>query len=129
MGRPEVAVHRAVLHLMRVRLPGAVIHHSPNESGLPSSVARIAGVKARSLGALTGFPDLLAIWRGQVFAFEVKAPRGRLSDAQAAVGAQIIENGGRWAVVRSVDEADAHLAAWKAQAAPYAVIEVRGSVS
>lgn len=43
-----------------------------------------------------GAPDLLVRFRGRLFAFEVKGPKGSRTAAQKASG---------WPIVRSVDEA------------------------
>lgn len=52
-----------------------------------------------------GTPDLLACYRGRFVAIEVKAPRGRLSELQAARIEAIRAAGGVAGVARSVDEA------------------------
>lgn len=108
----ESPIHRAVLAHLRSRLPGAVITHATNEGNRGGKRGMLDGQRARSMGQLPGFPDLLVIWRGWVMGFEVKAPGGYATPAQKEVGAGIIDNGGYWAVVRSVDDADACLSDW-----------------
>jgi hypothetical protein len=108
----EGPIHRSVLAFLRVTLPGAVIHHSPNEIGVQGKDIARAIAKAKHNGMLVGFPDILVIWRGQVWTFEVKA-RGRgLTDEQASVGESIIAQGGKWAVVRSIEDVAICVAAW-----------------
>ena len=108
----EGPVHRAVLAYLRRALPGAVIHHSPNETDMRGpTVARMIS-KQKCLGMVVGFPDLIIFWRGHVWAMEVKAEKGRVSPDQEAVGGAMVANGVRWAVVRSVDDARACVAAW-----------------
>ncbi|WP_282026878.1 VRR-NUC domain-containing protein [Limimaricola cinnabarinus] len=109
----EGPVHKAILAYLRAALPGAVIHHSPNETKWRSTRAMHTVQKAKAMGTLSGFPDLLVIYCGSVWCIEVKAPKGRLSDAQRAVGADIEAMGGRWGVARSVDDARALVEAWK----------------
>ena len=67
-----------------------------------------------SLGMLPGWPDLIVLWRGQFWSFEVKAPGNYPTLKQKQVGEAIEAQGGRWAVVRSVDDAEACVTEWKA---------------
>ena len=61
----EGPIHKAVLAYLRMRLPGAVIHHSPNETDMRGpTVARMIA-KQKSLGMVVGFPDIVAFWRGK----------------------------------------------------------------
>jgi hypothetical protein len=124
----EGPIHRAVMDYLRVALPGAVIHHSANEFGLsgPNVARQIA--KNRHNGMLVGFPDLMVLWHGNFWAFEVKAPKGKPTDAQVAVGASIERMGGKWAVVRSVDDAAACVAAWMGEAPRAVAVELRGAI-
>jgi hypothetical protein len=111
----EGPVHRAILAYLRAALPGAVIHHSPNETKWRSKRAMQTVQKAKRMGTLAGFPDLLVIWCGAVWAIEVKAPGNNPTPEQRAVGADIEAMGGRWGVARSVPEAEALVKAWKEQ--------------
>jgi len=102
-----------VLDYLRLALPGALIHHSPQELGLsgPEVARQIA--RSKHLGMVVGYPDLVVLWRGQPWYFEVKSEGGRLTDAQRAVGRIIEEQGGRFAVVRSVDDAAECVREWR----------------
>lgn len=74
----EGPIHKAILDYLRLVLPGAVIHHSANEMDLhadPKSKA-IAQSKAKALGMLPGFPDLLVLWESGV---PVYVPRAVLN--------------------------------------------------
>ena len=51
-----------------------------------------------------GLPDLQAIKDGRVVMVEVKTPKGRLSDAQAAFSRAWQLAGGEYVVARSVDD-------------------------
>lgn len=109
----EGPVHRAILSYLRLQLPGAVIHHSPNEVSLRGREVARAIAKAKSLGMAVGFPDLLIIYQGKTLAFEVKAPSGRPTEAQSNIGEMLIANGAMWAVVRSVDDVQRYLKLWE----------------
>lgn len=54
---------------------------------------------------MVGLPDLVGTYRGLFVAFEVKTPRGDLSDRQRYVLARIQRRGGVIAVPRSVADA------------------------
>lgn len=111
----EAPVHVAVLKYLRMALPGAVIHHSPNAINIkcdPKTKA-IAQARNKAHGMLVGFPDLIVIWRGQIWGFEVKPASGVLSEAQATVGRMFEANGARWAVVRSVTDAEDAVREWR----------------
>lgn len=128
----EGPIHRAILDYLRLALPGAVIHHSPGEFGMSGSDIARQIAKNKMNGMVVGFPDIIILWHGAFWAFEVKAPGGKPSDAQEAVGASIQAMRGKWAIVRSIDEAAAHVAAWMDEwpicEAPAATIKVRGTV-
>jgi len=115
----EGPIHLACLHCLQWKLPGAAIHHSANEldlGGDPKAKA-IAQGKAKARGMRPGWPDIEVIWRGHFWTFEVKSETGRVSPEQRDCGADIIANGGRWAVVRSVDDVKRCIAAWQADGA------------
>lgn len=108
----EGPVHLAVLRFLRLALPGALIHHSPNETSLKGrDVARMIA-KQKHLGMLVGFPDLLCLHDGLFMAFEVKAEGNGATQAQKLVGQAIKEAGGQWAIVRSVDDVRECLTDW-----------------
>jgi hypothetical protein len=126
----EGPIHRAVLDYLRYALPGAFIMHPANELNLGGDrkANAIAQARAKSLGMLPGAPDIMALWHGSLWCFEVKAPAGRVSAPQAAVGEHIERMGGRWAVVRSVDDAAACVAAWMGDAPRAVAVELRGAI-
>jgi hypothetical protein len=110
----EGPIHRSILAYLRREYPAALIHHSRNEMNLkasPKSKA-IAQSKAKAMGMLTGFPDLMMLNNGSFWAFEVKAKGNYASDKQKAVGALIEANGGKWAVVRSIDDVKGCISEW-----------------
>jgi hypothetical protein len=110
----ERPIHRAILAYLRLALPGAVIHASPNSFGDlhgPALARQVA--KAKHNGMLPGWPDIECFWRGHAIFLEVKAGRNGLQDNQSAIGAALQGQGFRWGVVRSVDDAKAALAGWE----------------
>lgn len=109
----EGPIHKAILQYLRTQFPRAVIHHSPNEVSLRGRDVARAIAKAKGLGMAVGFPDLLMIHQGRTIAFEVKAEKGKATDAQSNIGEMMIANGAMWAVVRSVDEVKERLKAWE----------------
>ena len=108
----EGPIHIDILQHLRKALPGAVIHHSPNETKWRSKKAIMVVQKAKSMGTMPGFPDLMILFQGQFWAMEVKAEGGKVSMAQKAAGIRIEAAGGRWAVVRSVEDAEKCLSKW-----------------
>ena len=112
----EGPIHRAVMSYLRLTLRGAVIHHSPNEVGVKGKDIARAIAKAKHNGMVVGFPDIIIIWRGRIWTFEVKAPGRKPTEEQEQVGVRIIAQGGRWAVVRSVDDAAALVREWSQDA-------------
>lgn len=125
----EAQVHRAILDYLAKALPEAIVHHSPNETDLrgPQAIRMIQ--KAKSLGTVTGWPDIEILWFGNFWCFEVKAPGNyNVTDAQKETGASIKRAGGQWAVVRSIAEVEDCVAAWKA-AAHGVVVPMKGQVS
>ena len=107
----EGPIHRAILAYLRATLPHALIHHSPNESDMAR--ADKARMRRAALGTRSGWPDLQVCLRyGATVYFEVKAEGSRVSPAQKAIGAALMDLGNHWAVVRSVDDVRACLAEW-----------------
>lgn len=126
----EGPVHKSILEYLRYALPGALIHHSPNELDLGNGdgdesdkqrrrqAKAIAQNKAKSKGMMPGFPDLMVLWRGRFLAIEVKAGSNRADPQQEDVGALIEKNGGRWAVAWDLDDAQRVVRAWRQEVQP-----------
>ena len=108
----EGPVHRSILAHLRRLFPQAIIHHSPNGSSLrgPEVARQIA--KAKSLGMVKGFPDLVVFHDGEALFFEVKAEGGTVQPSQRAILDQLRGLGFRAAVVRSVQDVDECLEHW-----------------
>jgi len=97
-----------VLHMTVRALPGVVWFHVPNGG---SRTAAEAG-RFKALGVKAGVPDLLALRAGQLFALELKAPGGRVSDAQRDMLAALNAAGAHTAVAWGLDEALEILERW-----------------
>lgn len=105
-GNPEAAIQRAILD--RLRWHGILCHHSPNEG----KRAAITGKRLKGEGMRPGWPDLACYGQnGEHALLEVKAPKGRLSDAQRECHAELARRGIAVRTVTSQDEAVAALRA------------------
>lgn len=125
----ETPIHKACLQYLETVLPGAIIHHSPNELNLRGDkIAKaIAQNKAKVMGMRPGYPDLICHYRGWTLAFEVKAEGGRMSPAQKAMQAQFEAQGVPYAVVRSIGDVREALNDWRV---PFTEkIELRGTIN
>lgn len=111
----EGPIMRAVIMFLRWTLRGAVVHHSPNEVGVRGNEIARAIAKAKRNGMIKGFPDVICLWRSQTWTFEVKAPGEKPTPEQIAIGQDIIAQGGKWAVVYSVDDAHQCISKWASE--------------
>lgn len=64
------------------------------------------GRATRAPGWRSGTPDLMILWRGRAIFIELKAPAGRLSDAQKDAALAITFAGGLAYSARSVEEVE-----------------------
>lgn len=110
----EKIIQKDVIDYLRAVLPGAIVHHARNEINKRGSAIARELAEAKRLGAVSGFPDIIAICPASigVFFFEVKAKRSYPSEAQRAIHSTLDALGYRVAVVRSIDDAAAALNAW-----------------
>lgn len=105
MASNERPIHLAILTYLRLALPGAVIHASPNSFGdLNGPAVGKQVAKAKHMGMMPGWPDIEVFYKSRAIFFEVKAKSGRLQDTQADVGKALKDQGFDWFVVRSVDD-------------------------
>ena len=129
----EGPIHRAVLTWLRVVLPEAVIFHPANESRRPGRAGHVERAINAANGVLPGVPDIIGYTFTGPFFMEVKAPGGSLSPAQRDFRDRLAVLGyGRWAVVRSIDDAKDALAAWgipTREAGSLVRLPIRGSVT
>lgn len=112
----EASVQAPIVRFLELSLRDAVVHHSPNGAHLAGDATQraIQIRKLKAQGMKVGFPDILIWWRGQFWTMETKVPRGKgPTEAQIRIGEQIERNGGRWAVVRSVTDAEDAIREWR----------------
>ena len=62
--------------------------------------------------ARAAVPDLILLWPGHVAGLEMKAPKGKPTPEQEAIGEKFIQMGHQWGVARSPEEAIALMARW-----------------
>lgn len=107
--KPEEIIQAAVIGHLRTRATGDFpFWHTPN--GGHRHIA--AAAKFKKLGVLAGVSDILAFRNRELFALELKAPKGRPTEAQMEYIARINDNGGYGVVAEGLDEAIACLEAW-----------------
>jgi len=108
--RPEEDLQKAVVALLTVTLTDDVFwFHVPNQKGTRS------GFEARllkGLGVKPGVADLLFLFRGQVFALELKAPKAYQSPTQKEFEATCKRVGVPYMLCRSIDEVQGAIAGW-----------------
>lgn len=113
MADREGPIHRSILQYLRAAYPDAFVFHPANEIASKSlrkfgprgqQAAAAAQSKAKALGMVSGVPDLVMIHRGAVIGFEVKAKGNYQKPSQKAVEAAWGAAGGRYYVVRSIDD-------------------------
>ena len=115
MIRHEDPIHIAIIDYLKATLPhGWVIQHTPNK---PRS--KIAGAQEKRMGALAGWPDIAVYGRNSnngitpvAYFLEVKAPKGRVSEAQHIVHDKLNDLGFPITVVRSIDDVRACARVW-----------------
>lgn len=109
--RREADIQRDIVRFLRAVLPpGAIVHHSPNETGAGTRAGRQRQAILSGMGVCPGWSDLVVLSEGRVLFLEVKTPAGRLSPAQRAFRDVVLEQGHGFAVVRSIDDVRAALA-------------------
>lgn len=82
-----------------------LLHHSPNE-GLLMRHDR-DGAKRKAMGVRPGFPDFILLLPNRDYpylAMELKSGKGRQSDHQKEYQKAVEHAGGKYAVIRSLDE-------------------------
>lgn len=108
----ETLVHEAVVTLLRFTAhPATIWYHAANgEARSPRT-----GAKLKRMGVRRGVADIcLVLPDGRAGFLEIKTDSGRLSPDQKAFRDDCERSGARYAVVRSVDEAEQILRSWGA---------------
>lgn len=87
----------------------AVMHHSHNEGKRSKADA----AKAKAMGQLAGFCDLIIFWAGQVFMIEFKSATGRQEANQIEFEQNMKATGfSNYAIVRDLHVLEAVLRGW-----------------
>jgi hypothetical protein len=108
--QPEAALQRSVIqHLTWRARPGAFFFHVP----LGGYRTYVEGAILKAIGTVAGVPDIICIFQGRVYALELKAGRGRLTDVQRVVHERLREAGANVAVAHGIDQALAQLERWQ----------------
>ena len=82
-----------------------LLHHSPNEGLLVKRA--LDGAKRKAMGVRAGFPDFIFLKPNRFYpylAIELKTQKGKQSEHQIAYQKAIEANGGKYVVVRSLEE-------------------------
>lgn len=90
-----------------------LLHHSPNEGRLVGG--RVEGGKRKQMGVRAGFPDLVLMCPNSHYHYlcvELKTKKGRQSAAQKDYQKLVEKAGGRYAVVRSLEEFKSEIIAY-----------------
>jgi hypothetical protein len=104
MRRPEEQLHRSVVAFLRSAVPGppeGVWFTHPHNEGRRT---KVDAAVAKAMGQRAGTPDLLLCHRGRLIAIELKAPKGRVSEAQAQCQHDLTLAGAVVTTVRSLEE-------------------------
>jgi hypothetical protein len=105
----EQSVHQAVHAYLRAALPPDALEFAVDHAGkaTPGIAQRL-----KSRGGRAGIADHWIIWRGHVYALEVKTEAGRQQDSQKEFADRLLAAGGYYAVVRSVQDVEETLRDW-----------------
>ena len=82
-----------------------LLHHSPNEGLLVKRASD--GAKRKAMGVRAGFPDFIFLKSNRFYpylAIELKTQKGKQSEHQIAYQKAIEANGGKYVIVRSLEE-------------------------
>jgi len=107
--RAEQQIHLAVAQHLRTRgVPGMVWFHPANGGFRTKREAAIL----KAMGVRAGVSDFIFVHNNKVFALELKAERGRASEAQMRFLSDIDRAGAYTAMPAGLDAALATLEAW-----------------
>lgn len=110
MRRPEQALQQSVAAYLDHVMPHLLWWHVPNSSG--NRGARLGGI-LKSMGVKAGVPDLVLILPNGLAGFiELKAGRGKLTEAQEAFRDRAVKLGCLWAEARSLADVEDILTNW-----------------
>lgn len=107
----EREIQRAVFDNLRARRAPGVFAFHPMNGGIHQKGRRRAGINT-GMGVVPGVPDVIVIFRGAVYALELKTEAGRPTEAQYAAIEAIRDAGGFACVVHGLDPALRCLETW-----------------
>jgi hypothetical protein len=100
----EGPIHRACIDFLESVLPGAVVHHSPNEIPIAGKNIARAIAKAKWNGMKPGYPDIICHYADRTMLFEVKAEGNYQDKNQKAMAEKLEAQGIPYFVVRSQED-------------------------
>lgn len=108
MRRPEAALHRAVMaYLAAVLTPDTFATTFPAGGG-----GKVRGAILKASGLAAGVPDIILVNDGRALWIELKAPKGKLSEAQGETHARLWNAGSPVVIARSLDDVRSALRSW-----------------
>lgn len=109
MNRPEQKIQIAVIDNLRSRgVRGLVFFHVPNGGKRQPREAALF----KAMGVRAGVSDLILVHAGKIFALELKAEKGRASEAQMEFLSDIDREGAFTAMPTGLNAALATLESW-----------------
>ena len=108
--RPEQEIQKALAGQLRLRACKDVFWFACENGGyrtaVESAIFKACGIKR-------GVPDVIVIREGRTYGLELKAPGGRLSDAQRLAHEEMRSAGAEVAVAIGIDRALEQLERWQ----------------
>lgn len=80
-------------------IPSIFFHSVPNES----KRTHYYGNHLKKMGLRSGVPDMIILKDGEVFYIELKSKNGKLTKNQKFIKEEIIENGGNYFLLNSIE--------------------------
>jgi hypothetical protein len=77
-----------------------LVWHTPNGGKRNAMEA----AKFKAMGVIAGIPDLLCLWKGKLYAFEIKVDGDRQSEAQKEVEAKLQANGADCYIIKNTPD-------------------------
>lgn len=112
--RPEDQLQASVARFLDRVLPSASWWTATANGAHLAGDARSRAMQAnrmKATGIKKGTPDILILHDGRLLSIELKAAKGKLSDAQADVADAITNAGGGYTVSRSIEDVQEYLIA------------------
>ena len=106
---PEQMLQIAVAQYLELALPTDAVFTAINP--IPAKSKAAAGL-SKVMGLKPGIPDILITWRGAPYLIELKAKRGKVSDAQLTMINRLSSAGASCAVCHSAEAVMGHLIEW-----------------